>query len=920
MDNEQMIDFGFEFDPSDYIIEEEEAPAKLLPLFTKKGKEGSTELTSFPEGETNANDAVSRQTRQEPKKQEQVQRKPLPKTTIKTKDIPFDPSDYEYDLEPEEHPYALQYAPYTKREYESLSPEKKKELQEYSPLKGLAKGVLKGATLGESDKEDSMAFGLAGYALGTGKYTKLDEDGHEAWSGAGEFIGAALPISLLSKAISWPLKAIGGLMKFGGAATTVAEIGGSAVTGAAYSASKQAIAGEEISGEEAAWEAATFAGSHTGILGIFKGIPMGMQWINSLKVSQRANVLVDGVIPKDLNPNSYDFYAKEIVPELQKSAKNKWAEAYKAAAEKSDAEFAQKMEAVKQEHETKLRERAQKQDFNEQDFEKAKQEYQNKLKQVAAEHEAEVAKIEQENQVAQEQFQKDQKEFQKLQTRQQIVKDAIEPKESALDLQGRVKQQGEDTGFRPAPGVLKDPSLRNKVGSIFSDNVVKNESKAGLENVQAIRANDTVDYQEVKNAYDKCRQLNAQVTVIQPNLSQDLIQTRKNLKLVPKLSPPQEQMLTVVDALLNDIVILGENGSIIGFKPINNNILEEQAKALRYFMDFNFEHGNTRGIFTPLVKQIEDAIELGANFVGHAEAAQANKTARSMYAQWAKDYDNDYIRPFRDTNNQDYIKLFNKTLDPDTYPVIDNILSRSNVGQQLSAGNKRALIENELKPFFENRGKVHSEKFEDAMKRLRGVITPEQERSIVEVFAQERRAPVIKGKKVEAKEFEKAPKTKELPRGKVPLFKEKLKIEKPIKEPKMPVKEEIKPSDAMKAAGKIMKMTPEEAMSLSKTPTGMKKLKEHLPERLFEKLGKDRLKQILYKGKVKHEFTGNELDEIFNDGDNYAMFSEILGEETAAELHVNAKEIGDKAVTVKNLKKAGVHMLKLKALLSFGIL
>src|ERR1019366_8546343 len=102
--------------------------------------------------------------------------------------------------------------------------------------------------------------------------------------------------------------------------------------------------------------------------------------------------------------------------------------------------------------------------------------------------------------------------------------------------------------------------------------------------------------------------------------------------------------LDSINAILNKIATFGEEGTIVGFKPINNNLLEEEAKALRYYMDFNFEHGSARGILSPVTNVIEDAVETAANFTGHNAAAEANQTARTLYREWATDYDNPFIK------------------------------------------------------------------------------------------------------------------------------------------------------------------------------------------------------------------------------------------------------------------------------------
>jgi hypothetical protein len=835
---------------------------------------------------------------------EPVQIKKISSKEIRDKD--FQLSDYEeYTPQKQEYPSGFSYLTpeqqkITGEETKKLSLEERMQLvedlkreREYKQSKGFTKGVLSGATLGFSEK-------IPGLKPKEGEYA----------SGLGQALGAALPIGLTGKIVSIPLK-MSGLMDYG-----LGRIGSSVLTGAAYSLEKQAVKGEGIDPLEVAEEAATFGILH----GLFEGIPKAYNWIKSLNVKQQAQALVDGVIPTDLTPNQYKFYENEIVPELQKMGQQKYQEALQEAIEVNEKEFAQKMANVRADHENDLFKRSQKQKLNQEDYDQAKLDYQNKLKQVAAEHEAKVEEIQKQNQIAQEQFQKDKQDFEIMKRRQQAVQDAIKPKESEIDLKGRVREQGEDIGFRPSPGIEQDPSLRNKVGSIFSKNTVKSESEAGLENVKAIRANDNIDYQIVREAYDLSDKLSETVQTEHSGLALEMVRLIDELNKIPELSPPRKQLLTIAQKILSKIGIFNEEGVLIGFNKISNKVLQDQAKELRYFMDFNFEHGNTRGIFSPMVSTLEDAAELAATSTNNKQAYEASKNARRLYRQWAEDYDNDYIRPFRDTKNYDYIKLFNETLNPDIYPVVDNILYRSNAGQQISAANKRALIEKELKPFFSNRGKIDPEKFEDSLKKIRGVITPEQEKSIVEEFAKERRKSSIIAKKSEMPKSVKEPKLKEIPRAEIPLFKEKLKKVPEIESVKIPLKPEVKISPAMREAEKLMKITPEEAISMTNSPTGLKKLKSNLPDKLFEKLGKEKIKDIFQQGKISKKFTGKELYDVINNGENYALISEILGEDTAAELLVNSREIASKQATVDTFKKVGTKIGTLKTLIAFGIL
>jgi len=768
------------------------------------------------------------------------------------KDNDFQLSEYQIQNSEEKKPKQLEYVT-------EKSPEETKKMsvserlqyakdlvtqREYDQSKGFVKGALSGATLGLSEK-------IPG----------LQKEETDLLSGFGELAGVTAPIGLIGKAISIPFK-MSGLMNY-----AAGRIGLSASTGAAYSTGKQLVKGEGIDPVEVATEAAEFGVLH----GLFEAAPKAYRWLKSLNTQQQADMLLEGVIPKNLNPNQYKFYETEVVPEIQKAAQMEYEQSLKQATEDLNKEFSQKMQNVKAQHENDLIKQAQEKQLSQQEFQNAQQEYQNKLKQVAAEHESKVIEIEEANKIAQQEYQSNLEAFEDMKIRQQNVSDAI--------------------------------------GDNFSPEEVKSYREAGQKNVEAIRSNDAHDYNEVKEAYKISENLNSSVTVEQPNLVQDLITSKNKLTKVPKLSPPQEQLLSAIDSILENTAILNKNGDVIGYKPINNNVLAEQAKALRYFMDFNFQHGNTRGIFTPTVNQIENAIETGAINSGNAEAATAEKRARKLYSNWAKDYDNDYIRPFRDTSNEDYIKLFNSVTEPDNLMVVNRILEKSNAGQQVSKMNKRALIEKNTNQFVKNPGKIDKNALEDTFKKIRGVVSTEEEQLIRDQLST----------LSEVKEPSK-PKLKELPRGEIPLFKGKSKEVPEITEVKIPIKPELKPTSSMKASSKLMKVTPEQAIKMSNTPTGLKQLKEKLPKKLYEKIGKDKVKDVFYKGKVEKKLTGSDIYEVINEGENYSILSEILGEDVVDELLVNSKELSSKKITLDNMKKLGMKAGALKTLLVFGII
>jgi len=759
----------------------------------------------------------------------------------------------------------------------------------------------KGQEAQGQENRDFLKSLLSGATAGFSEYFDTLKPNPESQKNIpGQFFGAVIPIGLTFKAISYPFKAIQGLTQFGRIGKGALDIAQHATTGAAYGLEKEtvkAVKGEEFEPENIAVESALFAAFG----GVAKAIPAARNWIKSLNTNQQSQLLVDGVIPDNLTPNQYKFYEQEVLPQLRKNAEQEYQTALQDAIKESDLKYQQDLANVRAKHEADLFEMQKNKNLSQQEFATSQSEYQNKLKQVAAEHESEIAEIQKQNQIAQQEFEQQKRDYDQMIARQNAVAESI-----------RLKPGEEELPYRPAPSTAENPSLENGIGNVISKNEITNTTNAGKANIEAVRANDAMDYKNVNDLYKKSDQLNSKINIEPTNLVVDLIQKRNELTKISKLDPIQEQKLSFINAILKDIAEFGPEGSVIGFKPINSHVLQEQAKAIRYFMDFNFEHGNPRGILTPIVDDIENAIEFAANVSGKPEAVEAHKAAKAAYRKWASEYANDYINPYRSKENFDYSKIFRSSLDVDEFNMLNKVLNKSNAGQQLANSTRRALVEKHLGKYLENPHTANPKEFETTLKELRAVITGEEESAIREQFNQARKTPPVKQPT--------ASKPKELPSAKIPINIPKGKQSGEITEVKIPIKKEITATPEMKIASKQMNMTPEEAMRLSDSPSGLKKLKNGVQKDVFEKIGKQKIREILYEGKIQKEFTGKELYNTINKGDNYAILSEILGESQTEDLLQAAKQIHDKRATVESIQKYAKKVGTIKAALIFGIL
>lgn len=787
------------------------------------------------------------------------------------------------------------------------------EEQRYLQSRGTSKGLASGLSFGVSQRyEDWKPLGEPGF-------------------GFGEAFGEAIPIAASAGLISIPFAMLNNAYKFGKYASAGLRYGSSVATGVAYETARQTGRGdEEYDPWAIAWKGAEFGLIH----GLMEAVPAAYRWFKGLNAGQQSELLASGSIPPDLPPSKYAAYEQEVAPKLQQVAKQESETALKAAVEENDLNFNQKMESVKANHERNLYEISQKKQVSQEEFARAQQEYETNVKQIEAEYQDSVELIEKQNQAALAEQQQQQVEYEQLKTRQQLVNQAIQPKEGGEILWGGVTENPTDVGIRPKAPYQALAPVEIKVGDVVSPNTIAdtapggrgNKTTAGQMQVDAIRANDAVDYEFVKDAYTISEELNSKINIQQSALVPELQNQKADLISIPKLSPVQEQKLSVIDAVLDQLTIKNEGGDIIGLNPVNNNVLQEQAKSLRYFMDFNFQHGNSRGILQPTVDALENGIAFGATMAGDESALAAHQNAKKLYSTWATEYDNPYIRPYRDVANKSYIETFDNSLNIDNFNAIDVVLNKSNASQQVAGMTRRSLVDKYLSPFYADPKTINSKAFNETMAELRAVLTPAQETQIRNQFNIAKQAqPTIKASKVEPSIEPKAAKLKEIPeKPKIPEFTKK---PKEIKEPtvvKVPVKEPVKPNDAMRRAAHKLNMSTEDIMKKADTISGFREIKKDLlktPDgaKTVKLMENYKNRDILFEGKIKGEFKGDELKRILQKGDNFDFISEIHGKEVALDMLEVAEQIAGKKITADRWKQFGKKAASLKVAHLLGI-
>jgi aminopeptidase N len=279
---------------------------------------------------------------------------------------------------------------------------------------------------------------------------------------------------------------------------------------------------------------------------------------------------------------------------------------------------------------------------------------------------------------------------------------------------------------------------------------------------------------------------------------------------------------------------------------------------------------------------IETSISRTAAASGNEQALQSWNQARTAYADWAQTFDNDYIRPLRNTTNRDYAKTFKSALDPDEFNVLTHVLDLSPQGQNLNQLVMKEVVNKNLEKYYiDPRKSVGSRDFKETLRELSSVVPEEGISRIKDFFSNASRRPAIRAK--------------------------------------APEKAISKETPAVQKASRFLEKGESEIINSLKTIEGMRDLGKELKAteagaKNFETLQKHKLRSILQEGNIKKNFKGDDLARTLTKENNYEFVEEILGKEETAALLEAAEKTGNQQLKIESLKKIGKNALSYKAL------
>lgn len=445
----------------------------------------------------------------------------------------------------------------------------------------------------------------------------------------------------------------------------------------------------------------------------------------------------------------------------------------------------------------------------------------------------------------------------------------------------------EMTPNTPPKKIVSADDLNQRNASIFSKEKFKNPTEGGIGAVQEIRVLDDAAYAKVNDAYTLSRDLNKQIAETQPELLKKLNETIDHIDTIPHPSSIQENLRKTAKDIKSQLIAQDVEG-VEKLVPINNQTLIDQIQSIRQIVDYDFEHGGAKGIFKPVLKELQDSVVRAGEKSGNTVATAANREARKLYRDWAEKFDNDYVRPFRDKSNFDYEKLYTSSQKTDNFNQVFDVLNESPRGKEILNGIKADAVENKFSSFSKDPAKMSIREFNQALRDVEALkgVTESQVNKIKQNFIEARQNINKPVKKVEAKIAE--------------------------------------PSYTEKVASKYLEMKDAEVLQKkANTPLGIRDLKKDFldPKRgrveqgqkLYDTISKQNMRNRLYEGDITKKSTGSDIARVLKKEKNYEYFSEILGQKEVDEFIRVAEEIGKKEMRADAVSKYAKKALFIKS-------
>lgn len=417
-------------------------------------------------------------------------------------------------------------------------------------------------------------------------------------------------------------------------------------------------------------------------------------------------------------------------------------------------------------------------------------------------------------------------------------------------------------------------------GAKISPLEFESDATAGRSLSNAIVEEATAERAAINQEYNAAKESYRGMETFSPTLSHELQEARSIFESTLEPNSPERIVINRLDSLIERI------GTPDALRNIPVNELIAEADTIGAMLNWDARFGGKKDILRRIVRSLDQAAIQGIERNGGN--ADLFRAANARRANFAQKFENSEIRPFLERQILDPESLFKKTYnDPGTFRAVQLALPPNARGVELYNGMSRKIAEDLMSDYIKNPSLINSTKYSKNLRNLTELIGKERsdsfDKELRKVASRQRISEITRSKIKES--------VAQKPSGEDRLTK---------------LKESI---------AEHSELSPEDLTSKLNSRTGIKQLKKGLSTDNYDKLTKEKLREVFQGGKVEGEVTGNSLYESLNNSKNYEIVSEILGEETAESLRLAAKELGKKELNNKSIG----NIIKILAKRSVGV-
>lgn len=315
---------------------------------------------------------------------------------------------------------------------------------------------------------------------------------------------------------------------------------------------------------------------------------------------------------------------------------------------------------------------------------------------------------------------------------------SVFPKSGEPAISGEITNDLKAVGKEVKENLL-GPNISEEIPQSISKERIKSTTHAGQELEKAVGEAYQDITGKINKAYHKSRNMNKNIESIHPELVDNLQKASEDFKKIPDPSAPVARFIKSVEKLDNLLVERAPDGSIIGYKPVSNQILIDQIQEYNSIPDFDFPTDTKTGIFKPLINKLNVAIEKTA--ANHPKAIESWQEAKNLYAERSNLFSDPDVAKWTKLTDKNYSKDFLSSIEIDKIRKLTPVLKEASHHRDILQKMKRELVREKLDKFSSVGNRFKKQEIAEELAELEAVLTKDEIAEIERLIEESRTLP-----------------------------------------------------------------------------------------------------------------------------------------------------------------------------------